>query len=172
MNKVDPMGAKKLLNLAARAEALGMQDWQESHTYRIAGRLARDPHNVGALFEAIIDGAKSGDAVTSMLVRTPVGHALLQQAMCQVSMHLWEGLWNTAHPDRFGQAWEGQDYDLMSVWRKEVQVMIRQCHQEAILCMTAEEYFDSLITIGESEEVAEDLASWLEGVRLDDPPIT
>jgi hypothetical protein len=168
----DPSGMLKLLNIASRVEALARQASEESQTYRIAGRLARDPHDVRALFEAIIDGAKSGHAVTTMLVRTPKGHALLQKAMCQVSMHMWEGLWNTAHPDRFGQAWEGQDSVLMSVWRIEIQALIRHCHQEAILGMTAVEYVKSLITIGESEEVAEDLASWLEEVRLEDPPVT
>jgi hypothetical protein len=164
----DASGALELLIIAARVEALAMQVSQESQTYRIAGRLVRDPRDVGALFKTIVDDAKRGVDFTSIMT----DHALLQRAMHQVSMQLWEELWNDAHPDQFGLGWEGEDIALMSVWREQVRDLIKECHQGAILAMTVEEYLDYLTAAGVSEEVAEPLAEWILDIRVGYTPST
>jgi hypothetical protein len=168
----DPSGALELLNIAIRVAAPTTKVSQESQTCRIAGRLARDPYDVGALSEAIVNDAKCEHAFTSMTTGVTIYHALLQHAMCEVSMHVWEELWNDAHPDQFGLGLEGEDIALMSVWREKVRVMIKECHQGAILTMTVEEYFDYLKAAGESEEAAEALADWISEIRVGYTPST
>ena len=168
----NPLDAIKLLNIAARCQALAMQAWQEPQTCRIAGRLARNPKDVTALSEAIVNGARNGDPVISIIMETPMGVGLLNCAMWEVSMHWWEEMWNNIHPDQFGQAWEGEDFALMSVWREWVRAMIKACHQGAILAMTGDDYFNYLTTAGESEKVAEAIADWLSEINVGDTPST
>lgn len=168
----DPLGALELLNIAFRVEALAMQVSQESQTYRIAGRLACDPHDAGALSKAIVNDAKCEHAFTSMTAGMTIYHALLQHAMYEISMHVWEELWNDAHPDQFGLGREGEDIALMSVWREKVRAMINECHQGAILAMTVDECFEYLKATGEREETAEALADWISEIRVGDTPST
>jgi hypothetical protein len=99
-------------------------------------------------------------------LKTGTGLLLLQFAMKRVSGVEWENLWNDAHPDRFGQAWEGEDFQLMSVWREKARTMIKECHQEWILAVgDADEYIGKLLEAGSSKEAAEELADWLGHVR-------
>jgi hypothetical protein len=168
----DPLGAIELLNIAIRVEAPTSKVSQESQTYRIAGRLARDPYDVGALSKAIVNDAKGEHAFATTTIGVTIYHALLQHAMREVSMHVWEELWNEAHPDQFGLGLEGEDIVLMSVWREKVRAMIKECHQGAILAMTVEEYFDYLTAGGVSEEDAEALADWILEIRVGDSPST
>jgi hypothetical protein len=165
-------GVRELLELAARVERLARQASQEPETYRISGRLARDPHDVDAFSAAIVDDAKRGDARFPMIDEMPMGYALLQHAMRQVSMFMWEELWNGAHPDQFGLGWEGEDLALMSVWREKVRAMARECNQQAILAMTASEYVDRLTEAGVNEEDADTLAEWVLEIRVGDTPST
>ena len=81
-----------------------------------------------------------------------------------VSGRLWEDLWNDKYPDRFGQAWNGQDFALMSVWREKVRAMIEECGQDAIFAMTAEEYVAKLIDASADEEAVETLVDWMSNV--------
>jgi hypothetical protein len=168
----DPLGALELLNIAIRVEALATQVSQESQTYRIAGRLARDPYDAAALSKAIVNDAKCEHAFTSMTPEATMYRALLQHAMYEVSMHVWEELWNDAHPNQFGLGLEGEDIALMSVWREKVRAMIKECRQGAILNITVEEYFDDLKAAGESEEDAEALADWISEIRVGGTPST
>jgi hypothetical protein len=156
------LGAK-LLKIAAKVEALSMQASKEPESYRLLGRQARDQY---AVCEAIVNGAKSGDSIISTIITEPIGQILLQFSICEVSMRMWEEIWNGAHPDRFGLAWEGEDFVLISVWREKVRAMIKACHQEAILTITVEEYFNQLIAAGDSEEDAEALIEWILDVQV------
>jgi hypothetical protein len=151
--------ALKLLDIAARVEEVAEQACQEPHPYRLAGRMARDPAR--AFLEVIIDGAKHREAFSSMIAKTPGGHALLQCAMREASLRSWEALWNEAHPEQFGMGWQTEDFALMEVWRNQVRDMVEECGQGAILTVTVEKYFDDLTATGVSEEDAKDLADWL-----------
>jgi hypothetical protein len=92
---------------------------------------------------------------------------LLQSAIEQVSYRLWEDLWNDKHPDCFGQAWEGENFGLMTVWREKVRSLLKECGQEAALAMTSEQYVVKLIAAGADEQAAEDLEEWLSEVTCE-----
>jgi hypothetical protein len=166
----NPLAALKLLNIAGLVEELVEQASQESHSYHLAGRLARDPGP--AFCEAIIDGVIHGDVFTSTIIKTPIGYALLQCAMREASMRLWEELWNGAHPEQIGMGWQVEDFALMEVWRKKVRTIVEQCHQEAILTMSPKEYIQKLTVVGVSKEVAEELAHWLSEIYEGGTPST
>ena len=80
---------------------------------------------------------------------------------------LWEDLWNEKHPDRCGQAWNGEDFDLMVIWRNKALEVIRDCRQEAVLEMTADCYTARLMEAGAGEEHARHLADGLSEVIFD-----
>lgn len=129
----------------------------------IAGLLLND-HDAfeRRLAEAIVQVAKRGggkEPESSLL-----GFGLVQTAIVRSSRHLWEDLWNDKHPDRYGQAWDGEDSDLMRVWREKVQAMIKDCRQEAVLGMTYNDYAAKLIDDGASKETAEELADSISDV--------
>jgi hypothetical protein len=157
----DPLSALELLNIAAKVEALATQASQESPVYRLAGRLARNPQDDVAHYEVIIDATKRGGSVISTITGEPMDSVLLQCAIARVSMHSWEKMWNSAHPDQFGRAWKGEDAVLKSVWREKVRAMINDCHQGAILEMSLDEYFAQVIADGQSKEVAQALVVWI-----------
>jgi hypothetical protein len=159
----DPLGALELLKIASKVEALAMEASRETQTYRIGERLARNPYDAGAFCKAIIDGTKRGE---------PIDSPLLQYAMWQVSTKLWEEMWDNAHPDQFGQAWEGKDFVLKSDWRERVRAMINECHQGALLAMTVEENFAQLTAAGQSEELAKALADWVAEIQEGHTPST
>jgi hypothetical protein len=168
----DPLGIAKLLNIAARVEALATQASLEPLAYRIAGRLVRDPHNLVAFSQAIIEGVMRGDDVIFLMTGTPINDAQLQSAMWQVSMDLMETIWERAHPDGFGLARDEENFDLPAVRREKVRAMIKDCKQGAILSVTVKEYFDHLTAAGESQEVAAALADWLSLIHGGDTPST
>jgi hypothetical protein len=165
-------GVAELLALAAQVERLAKQASAEPQAYRLSGRFARHPHDVEAFCEAIVADAKSRGAFFPMIEETPMGYALLHHAMRQVSTRMWEELWNGAHPDQFGFAWEGEDVALMSVWREKVRTMITECRQQAIFVMAPNEYFDKLIAAGVSATDADVLAEWRLDIQAGSPPAT
>jgi hypothetical protein len=161
VSKSDP----ELLRLAAKANRLASQLIGASELQRLAGRLARDPHDSDALSRAMLYQAKS-DRILAEFLKAGTGLLLLQCVMERVSYLDWETLWNNAHPDRVGEAWEGEDFQLMSVWRKKVHTMIKECHQEWMLAVNdADEYIGKLLDAGASKEEATALADWLGEVR-------
>jgi hypothetical protein len=162
------LSPSELVKLANKAETLAHHAGQERKEYRIAGRLARDPADARALCDATVEGVKSGNALSLEIIKEPSGWFLLQLAMVQASYGMWEELWNEAHPDRFGRAWEEKDFDLMAVWRVNVRTMIRECRQDAVLAMTAEEWFAKLSQVGVSEESAEALMEWISEIQVGD----
>jgi hypothetical protein len=162
----------ELMKVAEKTDTLAREAWEESKAHRITGRLVRDPEDVGALCYATVERVKKGDAFFLELTGGQDGWLLLQISMEQVSYAMWEQLWNDAHPDRFGGAWDEEDFDLMSVWRKEVRAMIKECDQEDILVMTVEEYFDQLTETDEGKEVADQLAGWISMIHEGDTPLT
>jgi hypothetical protein len=155
----------ELLQLAAKANASALLSNGARELQRRAGRVARGAQDVDHLLRAVVDEAKA--------VRMPAECSMtgdevlsLQFAMQQVSYVDWEDLWNDAHPDRVGEALEGEDFQLKSVWRKKVRTMIMECHQEWMLAVDdADEYIGKLLESGASEEQAENLADWLWDVR-------
>ena len=153
-----------MLILAAKASRLVATASRESESYRIAGRLARDPDDLDTLSQSIVHEAKRESLPFAQLMNTLQGFVILQFALERVSTLCWESLWNKAHPDRFGQAWEGEDSALMSEWRKRVRAVIKECHQEFILVMHADEYIAMLTYAGVDGETAGELAGWLSQV--------
>jgi hypothetical protein len=166
------LGLHELMKVAAKTDTLVRQAWEESKAGRITGRLARDPNDFGALSYAIVEGVKNPDAFSFLITGGQNDWLLLQVSMMHHSYAMWEDLWNETHPDRFGEACAGEDFDLMSVWRQKVRTMITECRQEAILAMTVEEYFDQIAGIGRGESVAEALADWISHIHKGDTPST
>ncbi len=59
-------------------------------------------------------------------LKTGTGLLLLHCEMVELSYLKWERLWNKTHPDRLGQGLDGEDFELMSVWRQEVRTLIEE----------------------------------------------
>ena len=169
----------KLLKLATRAGQLAKQVSREPGEYRMAGRLSRlirfefselSEREVTAFAESHIDLAKTAE---DPFADDPDGFYPLHWAIARVSYRMWEDLWNVEHPDRFGEAWEGEDFVLMSIWREKVRTIIKECRQDAVFVMTAEQYAAKLIRAGAGEEAAEELTAWLSEVKYEgDTPST
>jgi len=158
----------ELLDLATKANQLASQVSRHEESYRAAGRLARDPHDIDALSEAIVQGAKEADGVLADFMRAPEMFVLSQLALSHVSNRLWEDLWNETHPDRFGQAWDGEDFALMSVWRVKVRAMIQGCSRGFVLATTTDEYIAKLIKAGANEETTKELVNWMSEVMYEE----
>ena len=79
----------------------------------------------------------------------------------------WEDLWNDAHPDRFGQAWDGEDFELIPVWRERVRTIITECQQEWALVSDVDDYVGRLVDAGADEGAVEPLIEWLSDMRDD-----
>ena len=164
------MGANsERLTLAAKAGRTAAAASRENESYRIASKLSRNPSDIEALSKAIVYEAKIEGIPFSGFFNTPEGFALLQFALEQVSYLLWERLWNETHPNQSGQAWEGEDLALMSAWRKQVRILIEECHQESILAMHADEYVARLMDARVGEEAAKGLTEWLSQVVYEEP---
>ena len=155
--------ADALIHIAAKAGQLALQASREPEVYRLAGRLFRNEigHDVEAYAEAVVYQARNGN---DLYPDDPRHFLLLQVFMQIVSYRLWEDLWNFKYPDRFGQAWNGQDFALMSVWREKVRAMIKECGQDAVFAMTAQEYGARLIDASANEEAVEALVDWMSNV--------
>lgn len=159
-----------LLALATKANRLASRVGRESELRRVAGRLVRDPHDLDALSRSMVYEAKEERCKLPDYLKTGTGFLLLQFAIAQVSYLCWEDLWNDAHPHRFGQAWDGEDFELMSIWREKVRTIIMECHQEWLLLVSdADEYTVRLVDAGASKQAAEELADWLSNVRCSEP---
>jgi len=165
------MDNSALLHLATKANRLAARVSRESELHRIAGRLIRNPSDLRALARSAVYAAKTEGSVFSDALKTGTGFLLLQFAIERVSYLCWEDLWNDKHPGRFGQAWDGKDFELMSVWRKEVRAIIKECNQEwMLLVRDVEEYIERLIDSGASKEAAGELAAWYSKVRYTELP--
>jgi hypothetical protein len=160
----------ELMRLAKKVGMLASQAWDEPIAYRIVGRLVRDPNDLTAVSEAIIDGVKRRDVFFLDLMEGPDGFALLQMSIEIASRTLWEDQWNNAHPDRFGHAWDEEDFVLMSVWREKVRAMFRNCRQHSALALSPEEYFAKLIGAGVTEEDAQQITDWFWEITAGDTP--
>jgi hypothetical protein len=155
----------ELLRLATKANQMALRVSRENETRRVAGRLARDPHDADALSQAIVREATEGGVLAGWR-ETDEGLLLLLSAIAQVSYLCWEDLWSEAHPDRLGQAWSGEDFDLMSVWRERVRTIIRDCRQEWLFTVSdPDQYMGKLAEAGADGKQAEELADWLSNLR-------
>jgi hypothetical protein len=157
--------ALRLIEIADRAQELADRAFPGRDAYRIAGRLFRNPRDPEAFAEAYVYQATTGN---DLLVGEPGHFFLLQCATGVVSFRLWEDLWNEKHPDRVGEAWDGEDFALMSVWREKVRAMIKQCDQNPVFDMTMEQYTAKLIDAGASEEEVAGLAVWMSEVMYEE----
>jgi hypothetical protein len=159
-----------LLALATKANRLASRVGRESESNRVAGRLVRDPHDWDALSRSLVYEAKAGKLGLLDDLKTGTGFLLLQFAIVQVSYLCWEDLWNGTHPQRFGQAWDGEDPELMSIWRRRVRTIINECHQDWLLLVSdVDKCKARLVDAGASEQVAEEFADWLSNVRCCEP---
>lgn len=154
----------ELTRLAANIDLLVDEFCREPAEKWLSGRLARDGHDVDALSRAVVLLAKNGAVFP---VDDSHGFLLLQAAMARASCEIWENLWNQKHPGRHGGAWEGEDWDLMLVWRRAVQNLITECRQGTLLSLNVQEYFAALIKAGACEEQAQDLSDWFSQVVSD-----
>jgi hypothetical protein len=170
-NAKNSSGVAELLEISARAQRLGQQASAEPQAYLTLGRLARDPHDMDAISRSIIDVARRGDFDFSKIDETPRGYISLQYALWHSSMLLWEEMWNDAHPDQFGCAWHMNDPALMSLWRERVRNMIKECHVDAILALSRDEYLNRLAMAGMCEKDAIALAEWIAKIHVGDPPL-
>lgn len=161
----------RLLRIAAEAQELAFRISSESETYRIAGRLSRltqfplselTDQEFVAFAEAYVDLVISGN---SLFTDHPLHFLLLHASIARVSNLMWEGLWNEKHPDRYGKAWEDQDFELMTVWREKVRGVLKKCGQDAVLALTAEEYATQLIGAGASDQDVDGLIGWMSEIR-------
>jgi hypothetical protein len=165
--------SEELLRLAAKAGRLADQVSRESDVYRMAGRLNRlvqfqfsdlSEREITAFAEAHINQVTEAE---DFFADDPHGFFRVHCAIAQVSYRMWEDLWNERHPDSFGKAWDGEDFDLMALWRAKVRTTIKDCRQDAVLAMSAEEYAAKLIAVGAGEQAAKDLADWLSEVAYE-----
>jgi hypothetical protein len=170
------LDAPRLIEIADRAQELANCAFREPEAYRIAGRVIRSrihlelgniatEADTGALAEAHVHLAKAGD---DPYAAHPAHFFLLQCATQIVSCRLWEDCWNEKHPDRVGEAWDGEDFALMSVWREKVRAMIKQCDQNPVFGMTMKQYAAELIDAGASEEVVAGLVVWMSEVMYEE----
>jgi hypothetical protein len=166
------LGVHELMEVATKTDMLSREAWKESKEDWIIGRLARDPRDAGAICHGIVEFVKNFGAFSFEILEERDSWFLLQISMMEVSHTMWERLWNEAHPDRYGEAWDGVDFELMPIWRQKVRTIIRECHQGAILAMAVEEYFLQLDAVGQSEEVAIALADWIWKIHEGDTPST
>lgn len=161
----------ELLKIAGDAQELAFSISSESETYRTAARLGRLAHfpgseltdrEVGAFATAYVDRTIQGN---NLFIDHPIHFFVLNLTIAQVSSLSWEELWNEKHPDRYGKAWEEQDFDLMDVWREKVRGVLKKCGQDAVLELTAEEYATQLIGAGASDQIVDGLIDWMSEVR-------
>jgi hypothetical protein len=153
----------ELLQLATQAKRIASRVSSESESRRLAGRLARDPCDVDALAGATVQLAKGSGIFASYLKEDPDGLLILQLAIAHMSDLCWQDLWNDAHPDRFGQ--DGEDFELMPVWRERVHAIIKECEQEWVLECHVDDYDGTLIEAGADEGAVEPLIERLLEVR-------
>ena len=147
------MSNSELLHLATKAKRLATRLDASSEQHRLTGRLIRDPKDVDAFLRSTVHDAKS-EGLLAELWKTGTGLLLLQIAIERASNVEWEKLWNDAHPDQIGQASEGEDFQLMLVWRERVQTLIKECHQEWVLAINdTDEYIGKLVEAGASREM-------------------
>jgi hypothetical protein len=161
------MTNSKLLELVAKANRLVTDLNGLTELQRFAGRVARDPDDLDG--GSYVFHARSESFLAEGL-KTGTGLLLLHCEMVELSYLKWERLWNKTHPDRFGQGSDGEDFELMSVWRQEVRTLIEECGQGWMLEVAgAEQYIETLqeagATIELADELAETLVDWLGEVR-------
>ena len=160
----------KLLKIAGEAQDLAFPISGESEKYRTAGRLGRlarlSPSELTERERAFL-AASLIDFIAMVNDECPEhlpNFRLLQGTLADASHFIWETLWNEKHPDRLGSAWEGEDFELMDVWRERVRTMISKCGQDKVFSLTAEQYAAELISAGANEALVEDLVSWMSDV--------
>jgi hypothetical protein len=160
----------KLLELAAKAQELAFQISSESEVHRLAGRLNRlvqfpcsefTERECEAFAAAHISLIEDGNDLGS---EYPLDFVSLHRNLALASYHVWENLWNEQHPDRPGSALEGQDFELMVVWRGRVRAMLSKCGQSNLFSFTTEQYAAELTDAGANEEEVEWLVNWMSEV--------
>lgn len=154
----------KPFTLMAKVNQIAQQSSKEEEVWRAIGRMARAPHDIDVLLQATLQIAQARDGC----YQSTLGIEALQYALGYESNRSWERLWDEAHPDQLGQAWDGEDFALMSIWRKKVRILVQECHQELIFSMTTDEYKAWLTGLGCDEEIVGHLAEWRSEVMYEE----
>jgi len=158
------LGDDGLLKIAVRTGLLACQA-DPSHRFH---EEVRKEAIISGFFAFVRWAAKEGKPILKQPHPRGWRDFLIIQIAIRMGIdELWEDLWNEKHPDRFGQAWEGEDFDLMKAWREKAINMITDCRQEAVLDMARDTYVTRLMEAGASEEHAQHLAEGLSEVILD-----
>ena len=150
--------AASLVGLAARVgDARHTAEYQYDPKYRAAlkATIMRD------LWCSVLWAATNGEQV----LEQPHRHGwkdfyVIQAAIGNAGNGYWQMLWDEKHPDRPGEAWTGEDYDLLPAWCDKMRTLIRECRQGDILDMEYDEYLAKLIDAGATTEEAEKSADW------------
>jgi hypothetical protein len=154
----DGLEEKSLLKMAAKTHRLACQadpDYGPHQKARIERAMAR-------FFRCVRWAIREGKPIPEQ--PHPGGwktFLLIHIAIRMGLDELWDFLWDEKHPDLCGQAWDGEDFDLMKDWREKAIGMIKDCHQEAVLDMTADVFIEKLMEAGATQEHARHLAEGL-----------
>lgn len=153
-------GAETLLMIAAklRESARQAEDRHRGNFERYAPILLADQDDMSAMVKGILLLAKDFNGA---VVGFSEDFYILNLALWSASEMLWEALWNHRHPDQKGKAWEGEDFDLMKVWRSRVKALFVESHQDAVLNLTADNYIAKLVESGAEKTDAIDMAGRL-----------
>ena len=161
---------KDLIKIAGRlSRPIKQMDQPVDELMKLLGRYTGVENDPDALYELVIDAAQNGS------VKNDESFFMVQWAIETYSDRLWEKLWNEKHPDRYGKAFDkdSEDFDLMEVWRTKVRAMLKDCHQDAVLDMTYDEYVakltrgkDNKTDNKEVKEAVESLANWMNDLDL------
>lgn len=161
-----------LLAIAGRVGAMRhASEFRHNSAYRATLREITTRN----LWSSVLWAAKNGKRILSQ--PHPQGWQdfyIIAGALGNIGNGCWEMLWGERHPDRPGEAWTGEDHDLLPAWRDKMRAIIRECRQEDILDMTHSDYITKLIDAGATAEEAERLAGWWIAVADDtegDTPI-
>jgi hypothetical protein len=93
---------------------------------------------------------------------------IIHAVVHEIGQRWWEHLWDEKHADRPGGAWQGQDFDLMRVWREKMRGLLRDCRQDAVFDMDYEGFITTMTDAGANPKEAEQAADWLADVMWED----
>lgn len=116
--------------------------------------VIKKDYDTAALVDGILFLAKEGDADIPL-----DDTVMLHCALCEKSMERWKDLWQAKHPDRPDEYKDGEDEDLMRVWRECLRQLFAEYGQGWVFDMKPKEYFKHFIAKGAKEDAVELLAT-------------
>lgn len=115
--------------------------------------VIKKDYDTAALVDGILFLAKDRDPAVPL-----DDTVMLHCALCEKSMERWKDLWQAKHPDRPDEYEDGEDEDLMGVWRECLRQLFAEYGQGWVFDMKPREYFKHFVTKGTEKDTAELLA--------------